>query len=650
MRLFTFSAFLLASCAAFEAAAIPSYLHLDGVLASLQQRGLPNAPDGYTPKAVTCPSNRPSIRSADGLSTNETSWLELRRNATVEPMRNLLNRMNITGFDATSYINNHADNASALPNIGIAVSGGGWRALMNAAGAVKAFDNQTSNSTSTGQLGGLLQSSTYLSGLSGGGWLVGSLSINNFSSVTDLLDETSGNVWEFSNSIFQGPSSGIISEASYYTQLYDLVSGKADAGFETSLTDYWGRALSYQLINASEGGPGYTWSSIALDSQFTSGSVPMPILVADGRAPDQLIISSNTTVFEFNPWEFGTFDPSVYGFAPVEYLGSNFSAGQVPSNGKCVRGFDNAGFIMGTSSSLFNQFFLSLNSTSLPSVLKSAFSAILGDLGEDNDDIADYTPNPFYHYHNDSNPSASSKRLTLVDGGEDLQNIPLHPLIQPFRNVDVILAVDSSADTTTYWPNGTALVATYERSLLNSSISNGTSFPAVPDQNTFVNKGLNTRPTFFGCNSSNTSTMTPLVVYLPNTPYVFHSNYSTYTFTYTDAVRWDIIQNGAAVVTRGNASVDSEWPACLGCAIISRSLERNNVNVPDICTTCFERYCWDGSVNSTTPSGSFEPEYVVSALNTTSGAEKGILGMGASYTSWSVLLAVIAIVMIQAVS
>lgn len=237
--------------------------------------------------------------------------------------------------------------------------------------------------------------------------------------------------------------------------------------------------MSYQLINATDGGPGITWSSIARDTQFAAGQTPMPFLVADGRAPGELLISSNTTVFEFNPWELGSFDPTLYGFAPLRFIGSNFSAGVLPDNETCVRGFDNAGFVMGTSSSLFNQFLLNIGDQEIPSVFKDAIAGVLTSLSEANNDIADYTPNPFYGFNNGSNLSAGSKRLTLVDGGEDLQNIPLHPLIQPTRQVDVIFAVDSSADTSN-WPNGTALVATYDRSV--SEIDNGTAFPAVPDQ------------------------------------------------------------------------------------------------------------------------------------------------------------------------
>ncbi|KAH0565724.1 Lysophospholipase 1 [Trichoglossum hirsutum] len=365
------------------------------------------------------------------------------------------------------------------------------------------------------------------------------------------------------------------------------------------------------MINATDGGPSSTWSSISLDPQFQNGLVPMPVIVADGRAPGELPIPSNTTVYEFNPWELGSFDPTVYGFAPLEFIGSNFSGGMLPSNESCVRGFDNTGFVMGTSSSLFNQFFLHINDTDIATVVKNSLTKILSDIGEANNDIADYTPNPFYHYNNATNANAGSKRLTLVDGGEDLQNIPLQPLIQPSRHVDVIFAIDSSADTQYNWPNGTSLVATYQRSLNASGIGNGTAFPAIPDQNTFINKGLNTRPTFFGCNSSNTTSITPLIVYIPNAPYTYQSNVSTFTLTYSDSVRDEIIHNGYNVATMGNGSVDAQWPSCVGCAILSRSLERTGTAVPVACQQCFQKYCWDGMLNSTLPA-TYNPRNVLS--------------------------------------
>ncbi|OJJ44550.1 hypothetical protein ASPZODRAFT_134631 [Penicilliopsis zonata CBS 506.65] len=579
-------------------------------LAHLALRALPNAPDGYTPANVSCPAVRPSVRSASTLSTNETEWLRLRRNKTFDALKDFFGHVDVGSFNVSAYLDTLAhSNASELPTVGIAISGGGYRALLNGAGAIKAFDNRTENATASGRLGGLLQSATYVSGLSGGSWLVGSIFINNFSSITSLQTYKEAEVWQFGNSIFEGPYTGgvqAVDTVEYYKNIEDAVSGKSDAGFPTTITDYWGRALSYQLVNGSNGGLDYTWSSIALTTEFQQADMPMPLVVADGRNPGELVIGGNATVYEYNPWEFGTFDPTIYGFIPLEYLGSRFVAGTLPSNETCVRGYDNAGFIMGTSSSLFNQFLLNVNSTALPSALKAIFTDILQDIGEDDEDIALYGPNPFYLYSNETSPYANSTELDLVDGGEDGQNVPLHPLIQPERHVDVVFAVDSSADTTYYWPNGTSLVATYERSLNASGIGNGTAFPAIPDTNTFVNLGLNTRPTFFGCNSSNLTGPAPLIVYLPNYPYVTYSNVSTFEDSYNDSHRDAMILNGYDAVTLANASRDGNWTACVGCAVLARSFDRSNTSVPSICTDCFDRYCWNGTLNSSTPAP-YEP-------------------------------------------
>jgi lysophospholipase len=463
-----------------------------------------------------------------------------------------------------------------------------------------------------------------VSGLSGGGWLTGSIFINNFTTVTALRDDTTGSVWDFSNSIVSGPKQEgiqIFNTAEYWQHIERAVAGKILAGFETTITDYWGRALSFQLVNATEGGPAYTWSSIALTQDFQNGNTPMPILVADERAPGQTLIARNTTVYEFNPFEMGSWDPTTFGFVPMQFLGSNFTGGNLPDNASCVIGFDNAGFIMGTSSSLFNAVVTSIGDVNIPQALKDLLNRAFSGFNINNEDIADY-PNPFFQYNDVSNPSANSSTLTLVDGGLDFQNIPLHPVIQPNRNVDVIFAVDSSADTTFNWPNGTALVATYERSQSDVSIANGTAFSSIPDVNTMVNLGLNTRPTFFGCSASNITTryIAPIVVYIPLAPYIAFSNVSTFDpQTFNDSFRNVIIQNGYDVATMGNASVNPEWPTCVGCAMLGRSLERTGSTVPDVCAKCFKDFCWDGTLNASVPAN-YEPKLKLQGVKIQSGA------------------------------
>lgn len=91
-------------------------------------------------------------------------------------MRDFLGRLDFGNFEAASYISDHAQNVSALPNVAIAVSGGGYRALMNggkarraslyalvlesgliivSGGAIQAFDSREENSTAAGHLGGV---------------------------------------------------------------------------------------------------------------------------------------------------------------------------------------------------------------------------------------------------------------------------------------------------------------------------------------------------------------------------------------------------------------------------------------------------------------------------------------------------------------
>ena len=377
--------------------------------------------------------------------------------------------------------------------------------------------------------------------------------------------------------------------------------------------------LSYQLINATEGGPGFTWSSLADDPDFSDGKAPLPFLVADGRAPNETVVALNSTVFEFSPWELGSFDPTLHGFVPLKYVGSKFDNGEIPDGTSCVRGFDNAGFVMGTSSSLFNQIVLYLNdpnsnyvSDKVPKIAIEAISALLEGIGDDEDDIADWTPNPFKGWNDGENLSSGSDRLTLVDGGEDLQNVPYYPHIRNDRKVDVVFSIDSSADTESGWPDGASAIATYERSLTN--ISSGSSFPVVPGKATFRNLGFNTKPAFFGCNATNTSDPAPLVVYIPNYPYVYASNISTFQMTVNTSELSAIIENGYAVATQLNATRDTDWPYCVGCAMLSRSFDRTNATVPAKCRECFTRYCWNGTLDTRDPAP-YWPEFISSPLN-----------------------------------
>ncbi|ODQ67768.1 phospholipase B [Nadsonia fulvescens var. elongata DSM 6958] len=562
-----------------------------------------SSPSGnYAPGNVSCPSNKNLVRVANSLNANETEYVENRHNVSDQALVDFLKRANLTDIDAESFLKN------VSLNIGVAFSGGGYRAMLSGAGALAAIDDRVVNSTQPGGLGGLLQASTYIAGLSGGSWLVGSFILNNYTSVPDMV--AANDYWDFEHSIFNPGGWNVFSTSSYWDGIVNDIEDKQKAGFNISLTDIWGRALSTQFLNTDYSNS-LTWNTIRQYDYFKNYSMPFPIVIANGRAPDTRIISENSTVFEFTPYELGSWDPSVYAFTEIDYLGTNVLNGE-PQSDKCIAGFDNAGFVMGTSSTLFNQFLLQLNSSGVSGSLYRLAENILTDLDSDSNDIAIYAPNPFRDIPQVYQPIRETNYLDLVDGGEDGQNIPLYPMVQPERKVDVIFAFDNTADTEYYWPNGSSLVATYERQFVEQG--NGTIFPYVPDTNTFINKGFANRPTFFGCNINNmtslfnasgstistnaTQALPPLIVYIPNQPYSFYSNTSTFKMSYDDTDLHGMVNNGYNIATRANGTLDANWSTCVGCAILSREADRRGISLGAQCEKCFSDYCWDGTLDN----------------------------------------------------
>ncbi|PVH13643.1 uncharacterized protein CXQ87_001754 [Candidozyma duobushaemuli] len=575
--------------------------------------------DSYAPGEIDCPSGS-LVRGSQNISEWEADWIEERNKITDNNLRYFLSESNMTDFDADEFLSNTTDGRSI--KIGVAFSGGGYRAMLAGAGEMAALDNRTRGANEKG-LGGLLQASTYLTGLSGGNWLVGTIVVNNFTSVQDIIDENE--LWNLKHSIVNMGGWNPIKIYNYYKDLGDTVGDKQDAGYETSLTDTWARALSHQFFTEDSGyGASLLWSDIQDMNAFSNHEMPFPIVVANGRTPGTEVISANSTVFEVSPYEIGSWDPSLQSFYQTKYLGTKAKEGE--NNGTCVGGYDNAGFIMGTSSSLFNQFVLQINTTSLSSAIKSLVSSLLKKVSHEEDDIAVYQPNPFYDVSNATYRSiVKNDTLYLVDGGEDGQNVPLYPLIQPVRDVDVIFAYDNSADTDASWPAGLSLIKTYERQFEKQG--NGSIFPYVPDSNSFINLNLTARPAFFGCDAKNLTSLldddmeeddiykSPLIVYTANRPFTYYSNRSTFKLSYEQAEKVGMIKNGFEVASRLNSSLDDEWRACVGCAIIRREQERQGIEQSDQCKECFQQYCWDGSLDDRQPYVNFTTE------GTTNGTE-----------------------------
>lgn len=339
-----------------------------------------------------------------------------------------------------------------------------------------------------------------------------------------------------------------------------------------------------------------------------NASVPFPVIIAVEREPDEYLITVNSTIWEFTlgewgSWYWGAEEKTQGGFTDVQYLGTRMENGKPTGNDDCILGYSNLGFIAGTSATLFNQGLVKVVQADGDSILKTAIEGILSSISDAYNDVAVY-PNAFRQWNPEggNNPVANFDNITLVDGGEANENVPLEPFLVPQRKVDAILAMDNSADTDYSWANGSSLWTSYQKSLAQREKYNiSTPMPIVPSTNGFVNGGLNTRVTFFGCNETDK----PLIIYVPNYPWNTYSNTSTLQLEYE-------IEQAAAMVENGRRSLEmngtvDNWPTCLTCALMDRAVIEDGGQRSEDCQKCFDTWCWNGEDDNKEPEQPFNP-------------------------------------------
>jgi lysophospholipase len=181
-----------------------AYLLAAGSAAPLEPRdaAIRDAPSkSYTPSRGVCPkalavrrSNvqvRPfpslfppyhelMIRSQGfPLNNDEASYISKKSLTSVPAWSAYLKNVNLAGLNVSSFTAVHKNGLPSLPNVGFAVSGGGYRALLYGASVLSAFDSRNASSVKAGT-GGIMQLAAYSAGLSGGSWMTGTWALNNF--------------------------------------------------------------------------------------------------------------------------------------------------------------------------------------------------------------------------------------------------------------------------------------------------------------------------------------------------------------------------------------------------------------------------------------------------------------------------------------
>ncbi|SMR53293.1 unnamed protein product [Zymoseptoria tritici ST99CH_1A5] len=513
-------------------------------------------PFPYAPKPGLCPST-PLVRIAQGLSSSEQAWYNNKKPKADAALRSWLRQFG-------------SFNVNSMPTIGSALAGGFLRASLLSAG----IHQQLDGTEGSGPMAGLLQAITYETTLSGSTAFQGGLIQNNWPSISSL----SNNIWQpkyqYGLNTLKDPD-----RPNSGAELASDVGSKSNAGYPATLIDMYGRLISYANLYGDHGGIRALISDGRRQSKFTNGEVPMPIFTSIGSSTADgggtCGPGSNGTQYEITPFEFGSWDPAVKAFMDIKYLGTRMYAGRSVAF-QCTTGFDNLGFMMGTSANVIVNSCKDAGGAFAGTPLAPIFQTI----GEGityplNRQYFSAIPNPFFGMR--SSPQvAQQQELALIDGGNSGQVIPIWPLLKR-NNVDVLFVWDVYYDLNGVQSTGGQLYNTYQA----SKPANLNRMPTIPPPDEFQAKKLNTKPTIFGCNdpSKNTLIYVPVQQYLPQTS-------STFNLTTTPEQTRDFITNGNRMATNNN---NPNWPRCVACFIMKKKAS----SLPDFCNACFSQYCYN---------------------------------------------------------
>jgi lysophospholipase len=126
---------------------------------------------GYGPINIPCPADTVWLRKANSLGTDEQAYVDKRADHLATAWTAQTHRVGLTTAPPRT------------PVVAMALSGGGYRAMLSGSGM--AFAPPSADKDDVGDILGL---STYVSGLSGGSWALGSFYANNGTSPQDLVE------------------------------------------------------------------------------------------------------------------------------------------------------------------------------------------------------------------------------------------------------------------------------------------------------------------------------------------------------------------------------------------------------------------------------------------------------------------------------
>ncbi|KAJ7771441.1 lysophospholipase [Mycena metata] len=584
----------------------------------------------YTPQSAPCSPyfslvrNASAASSAHSLSSGEQAYIDARRKDVLPgAFRSYVNNLNSTGQDIPTLKSIFYGVGGASPSYGLALSGGAFRAGLFEAGAFTTFDGRNTTSNLAG-FGGILQGAEYAAALSGGGWFITAFSQANMPTIPELVfgptDPPTDNQYGGFNIAFDvlTPFTNNTQNQGFIGGLILETTGKGSVGNPVGLADAFGISLARHFVNGTNAanlfdfntslhGTGQLFSGIAKVPAFQIHNLPFPIVLStllsnhgnlNDTIPGEVVPLSNTK-FEYNIFEFGSYDPSLGAFIPMENLGT-------VNESSCVVGFDEITFVLGSTGNIFPKVNASAPfAPNDPTVLEfqasvAAFQQLIPQKNIRLDSAL--IPNAFAGRQGFT--EANEEFLSLGDGGIDGANLPLQPLLVKGRGVQAIIAIDASSNTPDNFADGSAIIAEAKRAALFPGAYN---FPNIPEtQAEFAAQNLTTQPTFFGCDEAQDI---PMILYFanggppPGQPAITNTSTSQLSFPDLGLVQ-AIIDQAGETVARGRPqngeARDGLFPICVACALADRERSRLGLKRDAQCDSCLDRYCYKPSQSQST--------------------------------------------------
>ncbi|KAK9235735.1 acyl transferase/acyl hydrolase/lysophospholipase [Lipomyces kononenkoae] len=349
-----------------------------------------------------------------------------------------------------------------IPIIAVTGSGGGYRAMIATCGYVRALQET-----------GLFDCTTYLAGVSGSSWFMSlfyTLAEYNTTNLIDHIKARTGVHFAF----LPASMELLTTSPTHKFLLHGIIEKRHYNYTSVSLADIYGVMLSARLLVPNDEVI-VDRDHLKISSQrriVDTGAVPMPIYTAVrhelGQKGDEAIKESTAPPearehrkrrgsyfqwFEFTPYEVGCEEVSAW--IPTWSLGRKWRNGSsvdtaVPElNLTLLLGMFGSAFCA-TLSHFYHEIRPALPDISLTQSLDS--------LVQENDDnlkeVHPISPTGIPNYLLGLKPHLPSScpesmhtenDLNLMDAGMD-NNLAIYPLLRPEREVDMILAFDSSAD------------------------------------------------------------------------------------------------------------------------------------------------------------------------------------------------------------